>query len=184
MGCQTEKNKPDPISTIDSTSNNEQSSQHNHVLDTSRIAIIPLDNVEWLNDNYSPTNLSIAELSQLDTLLSLACEDYNLNLKKGHEELMEFYREDAEFMGEEFTERAFSEEGLIRELSNYRRQYVPYYNELGEKTVHVFCHCLAYPLNDWKLEVAGVNDGGNCHFDAVINLTKRTCKSIMVNGNA
>ncbi len=154
------------------------------VIDTSRITIIPLSNVSWLKEADRQANLSILELHQIDSLLILAAEDYNANVKKEHEELMAFYRDDAEFMGTEFIERPFPEDNLIRDLSSYRRQYVPYYNNEGEKIVTVYCHCLSFSLGKWQYEVLQINDGGNCHFDVVINLTKKTYERVWVNGYA
>lgn len=182
IACQSENNEAANESTTQL--NTESQTSHSLVIDTTLIAIIPLKNVEWLNHDYSPATLMNSELSELDSLLTISCLNYNLDTRKSHEELMEFFREDAEFMGETFVENEFSEDLLIRDLNNYRRQYVPYYNKAGEKTVHVFCNCVEFELQNWQTQIGGVNDGGNCHFDAIINLTLKTCEQLMVNGNA
>ncbi len=177
MGCAPESNTT-------SLENHEEPLHYVDVIDTSLITIIPLNNTCRPKEADHQAKLSILELNQIDTLLKQAAEDYNANVKKEHEELMAFYRDDADFMGTEFVERPFPKDNLIQDLSNYRRQYIPYYNDKGEKIVTVYCHCLSFSLGKWQYEVLQIEDGGNCHFDTVINLTKRTHERVWVNGYA
>jgi hypothetical protein len=158
--------------------------QYIDIIDTSRMAIIPLSNVGWMDENYTQAKLSIAELAKLDTLLFVSTEAYNQKVINEHDELMTFYREEAEYTNETFVEREVPTYRMIEDLSNYRRQYIPYYNEEGDKMVQVYCNCIHFNYEGWKTAVLHISDGGNCHFDALLNLTERTCTRISVNGYA
>lgn len=180
---ETEIAETEPPQLIDSTQAG-QTLKYIDIIDTSRMTIIPLSNVGWMNENYTQAKLSIIKLAELDTLLFVSSEEYNQIIISDYEELMAFYHEEAEFMDETFVEWDFASDHTILDLSNYRRQYIPYYNELGEKVVHIYCDCLSCPYENWKYEVLAINDGGNCHFDVILNLTKGTCKRVSVNGYA
>ncbi|NOQ73945.1 MAG: hypothetical protein GQ574_18210 [Crocinitomix sp.] len=151
------------------------------VIDTSLITIIPLTNAGWMTEADRQAKLSIADFQLIDLLIKAAVIAYNTNMKKEHEELLEFYREDAEFMGTA-PPADFPMQDTIPDYSNYIRQYVPYYNVENEKVVAINFSCSAY--GEWKTVLYQVNDGGNCYFDITLNLTTGQCERIMVNGYA
>ena len=124
---ETEIAETEPPQLIDSAQAG-QTLKYIDIIDTSRMTIIPLSNVGWMNENYTQAKLSIIELAELDTLLFVSSEEYNQKIISDYEELMAFYREEAEFMDETFVEWDFASDHTILDLSNYRRQYIPYYN--------------------------------------------------------
>ena|SRR5690554_5789024 len=73
---------------------------------------------------------------------------------------------------------------LIMEFNNYKRQYVPVINEIGEKIIWVNAFCSAPNDWDWHTQILGTEDGGNCYYSLSVNITQKTCYGIRVNGYA
>ena len=65
-------------------------------------------------------------------------------------------------------------------LKKYVLQYIVSISPNGEKIIWVNCFC--EPMNGWKDQVIGVHDGGNCFFNVMINLSKKTYYDFRVNG--
>lgn len=73
---------------------------------------------------------------------------------------------------------------LIMDISEYKRQYLPLINENGDKVVWVNSFCSIPEGWNWHTDILGTNDGGNCYFNLTLNLTKRSCEEMSVNGYA
>ncbi len=69
----------------------------------------------------------------------------------------------------------------LRDISEYKRQYVPFLNKKGEKEVWVNCFC-GFLEENWKEDLIDVMDGGNCFFNVRINLSTKTYCDLFING--
>jgi hypothetical protein len=67
-------------------------------------------------------------------------------------------------------------------FERYKMQLIPSINKSGEKVVFVNGFC-ATPSN-WLVEFVLVKDGGECYYQATINLRKRRFLSFSFNGEA
>lgn len=125
------------------------------------VAIIPYSKSKLDLENYKPTDLANSDLVLLDSLIEDFCKEYTIGL----------YPQARKSFGIDFS------------LRSYKRQYVPMLNKKGEKIVwaNFFCND---PIADWEKEIVHVRDGGNCFFNLKVNLTKRECYEICVNGYA
>lgn len=132
-------------------------------IDTSLIAIIPLDNSrDWLFDKtYSPSTLTQNDIMEIERLLIDCINKYNDKLSSD-------------------TKQYFS---IDLKQQKYMRQYVAVINKSGDKEVWVNCLCQTHG-DDWKTSIIMVDDGGNCYFNLKINLTKEKCYDLGVNGYA
>jgi len=70
---------------------------------------------------------------------------------------------------------------VIRDLGEYKFQFVPVVNVKGEKTVWINAFCDAFG-NDWKKDIVLVMDGGNCYFTAKIHLATKYVFELGTNG--
>jgi hypothetical protein len=79
-------------------------------------------------------------------------------------------------------------------LGGFKRQYVAYFNQKGEKIIWIngFCDVLDIPTEialgefemkpfDWKAKILDVDDGGDCYWQIMINMDTREYK-LRVNG--
>ena len=66
---------------------------------------------------------------------------------------------------------------------NYKRQYICYFNEAGEKEVFINCFHKSFIRNNdiWESELIRVFDGGNYFFKITINITNRTYYDFLIN---
>ncbi len=71
----------------------------------------------------------------------------------------------------------------LENLSDYKRQYFPSYNDKKEKVIWVNYFCDGSFIN-WKKTLVIVNDGGKCFFQFTINLSTKKISDFMTNGNA
>ncbi len=81
-------------------------------------------------------------------------------------------------------------------IRNYYRQYVFFSKTNGDSMVYVngFCELLKQPVDscntiiwkpiDWKKTIVIVEDGGDCYWRILINLTKKNFDFFMINGEA
>ena len=69
------------------------------------------------------------------------------------------------------------------DLKEYKRQYIVYVDEKGNKNVYINCFCSSDEFKDyWKKELVRVDDGGRCFFNVTINITKLYIEHIDING--
>ena len=145
----------------------------NTSIDTSSIAIIKNDEVlpHLLQDAAGSAELSNNDLKVIDKTLETVIADYNSE----HEIIFKQF-------GEQHPDANFKREYFIIDLKSYKRQYIAFYNKLGEKEVWVNCICNA--SKDWQHKLVTVKDGGNCYFNLKINLTRDFNYDFYVNGSA
>lgn len=67
-------------------------------------------------------------------------------------------------------------------LAAYSCQLVPVINPQGEKQVWVNGFCQAPPA--WRTHLFLVDDGGDCYFNVMLNLTQRKWGELSFNGEA
>lgn len=128
------------------------------ILDSNKIVILPIDTSIYLIPTYvRATELTNQELAEVEQLLNKCLAPKRLPTREDLE---------SQIM-----------------LSEYRRQYIPYINQKGEKFVWVNCFC-ADRLEYWKKTVVQVMDGGSCFFNVTINLTEKIFDKIRINGVA
>jgi hypothetical protein len=110
--------------------------------------------------NGIPTDLTEIDLENINKILQVAINNYNIDLKKSWEKDIG--------------------------LSKYNRQYIAIINENGEKEVYVNCFKNRQVRNDehWKNHLIIVVDGGSDYFQIKINLTKLFYYDFFVNGYA
>jgi hypothetical protein len=68
-------------------------------------------------------------------------------------------------------------------LRVHLRQYVCVLDLKGDKLVWVNCFCSAYN-NEWRTKLFMVDDGGNCYYSFIVNLTTGKYYNLFVNGEA
>ena len=70
--------------------------------------------------------------------------------------------------------KCISKSGLIH--SRYKRQYIPYISQNGQKHITIIYFYLDSRVNlNWKNHLVIVNDGpADCYLEVTINLTKNT----------
>ncbi len=66
----------------------------------------------------------------------------------------------------------------------FRRQYVPYILENGDKIVWINFFCYEPENDKWKSEILSFRDGGSCFFNIKVNLTEKKYYDFYINGVA
>jgi len=135
--------------------------------DTTVIAILNYDTAHyWTPQNSSIASLTQSDIDLIDSLLNTCVVTYNKEQSDNMEKLPKEYQQ-PEFV-------------LIDSLKKYKRQYLPYIDSNGQKTVWINCFCTGSVY--WKTQVFSVKDGGKCFFNLKVNLTTKTCLDLYVNG--
>ena len=73
---------------------------------------------------------------------------------------------------------------IIENLKSYRRQYVGYFNEKGEKVIYINLFWKKNIKPDWLTKQVDVLDGGHYYWKVSINLTTSQLFNFYVNGEA
>ena len=130
-------------------------------IDTSKIAILQIpkrESIAWETKGVLAATLSENELKQTEAILNAAIASIHKNSLDSNW------------------------------LSRYKRQYIPFINEKGEKLVWVNCFCDGFgEFKDWKIEIAEtdqVRDGGDCFIKVTINLTENSFFKLGTHGYA
>ncbi len=71
----------------------------------------------------------------------------------------------------------------MKNTNNYSKQCIATKNSDGEIEVWVNCACSGIAKDSFKYFIGTVHDGGHCYFSLKINLTKKECFDIAINGN-
>ena len=152
---------------------NPESKINLQTIDTSYYAILQFDTPDTLlSKNATVTTLTKNEIQEIDTLLKKCIDSYN------PEQLAKFNS-----ISKAHPEYNLKVQNFVIDLSRYKRQYFPFVNSAGQKEVWVNCFCNDFGKN-WKNERLTVEDGGNCFFSVVINLTTKSYHHFIVNGEA
>ncbi|HWY34363.1 MAG TPA: hypothetical protein VNX68_06930 [Nitrosopumilaceae archaeon] len=125
--------------------------------DTLQYAVIKYKGGRYPNfDSAVPSDLSSIEIDTVFSLLKRAIVVHNRTIHN------KFY--------------------VVRDLEEYKFQFVPIVNVKGEKIVWINAFCGTFGANNWKKDIVLVMDGGNCYFQAKINLTTKSVFEIGTNG--
>ncbi len=111
---------------------------------------------KWIFKFSTPADLTPDDLAQIEKLVNQAVKKNNSKQKESRQ---------------------------IKDLSEYKYQYVAVFNRDNEKEVWVNAFCNAFET-DWKKEIVSVKDGGSCYFNLKINLSSSTFYDLSVNGEA
>ena len=133
---------------------------------------------DWIYENAKPTQLTEANLNQIEGILNRAVTEYNLGQAQNIKERKEWFEET--YPNQDFEK---SEPKLTLNLDDYKRQYFAVINENGQKEVWVNLFCTT-EYSNWKEEIVIWHDGGNCFFNLKINLIKNSYRDFHVNGHA
>ena len=149
-----------------------QSSMTQKQTDTSVIAILPfIDSGIGVFKKGKSAQLTPIDLSEIEKLLTDCINKYNMEQEKKFNAISKEHP------------NTFDENNFVIDLKHYKRQYIAFINEKGEKEVFINCFCRDWGKN-WKKEIIMVKDGGNCYFNLKINLTTKTQYDLQVNGEA
>ena len=122
-----------------------------------------------LTESSKTSEITEAEFNFINDALKECVAKYNNNVKEGFRKRKE--------------KRKNAKMYLIKDLKNYKIQYVPYLNEKGEKEIWINGFCDNFD-SEWKRNIIYVFDGGNCFFNVKINVSTKECLSIGTNGYA
>jgi len=69
--------------------------------------------------------------------------------------------------------------------THYRRQYVPYIDKNGHKSVWINCFCTddGMDFSNWKSSIVLVADGGSCFLNLTIDISDASFSNFETNGN-
>ena len=152
---------------------NQKQQQSSIAIDTSLIAILPFDTTQhWIFKGNKPTSLTNDDLLKIETVLNDFIKDYNPDQERQFKEI-----------NHKHPEYKLDKRNFIIDLARYKRQYIATINAKGEKEVWINCFCNTHNRN-WRQQIIGVRDGGNCYFNLKINLTTGKYYDLMVNGDA
>jgi hypothetical protein len=151
--------------------------KQSYVYDTADFTVIPFTNNYWVFNDASPAGLSAGEIVKVESILAGCITGYNLRELRRLDSVM------SDFSGISSEEKDALVKTHFIDLANYKRQYFPIINSKGEKEVWVNCFCSgSWHFSEWRRQIVEVSDGGNCFFNVIINLTRRTYRDLRVNG--
>ena len=144
----------------------------NFQVDTSTYVILKFNTKDtWLFKSAKPTSLSNNEIQAIEGILKKCIDKHNIYQEKEYKK-----------NSQKYPEYNFNRGDFIIDLSRYKRQYIPVINSRGEKEVWINCLCSSEWHKYWRDEIVMVMDGGNCYFNVIINMSKKTYYNLMVNG--
>lgn len=144
-------------------------------LDTSTFKIFEYDSsYYWI----FPKNSVNAKLTTEDLIISEQL--LNNEIRTFNEEGQ--IRKDS--LKKKFPNYQFFENQFSINLEEYRRQYIVVTAPTGEKLLHINFFCGPDGFEYWKDEYVIVDDGGNCFFQVIINISKKKLVEFYVNGVA
>lgn len=141
--------------------------------DTTQFVILPFDpSYEWMFKNAKPATINSQEIEQADIIIKKYIDNYNPKQKSLFDSILKVH-----------PNRYIKVEDYIIDFQRYKRQYVTVVNKKGEKEIWVNFFCRTYN-KDWKNYLVFVKDGGNCYFNLKVNLSKKICYALAINGHA
>jgi hypothetical protein len=128
--------------------------------DSSRIAIIQLDKrYTWIfSDASKSAALDASEMIQIDSMITVAVKTFNTSLAA--------------------DKKGFS---IDLKKTNFKKQYIAFYNKNGEKEVWINALCDIDLDNRWRHEIIQAEDGGNCYFNFKLNLSTNQSYNFRIN---
>jgi hypothetical protein len=140
--------------------------------DSNKIAIFKYkENSEWPFKSAKPYELRDSDFRIIEDVLKKSMYVWNI-------EQANVYK----LKCDSFPNQHFYLSNFNINLNNYNRQYIAVINSKGEKEVWINCICNT-DKNDWKKEIVLVDDGGNCYWQIIINITKKVSYDLFVNDN-
>ena len=85
---------------------------------------------------------------------------------------------------DQIFKKCVSENNIDTSYFHYKRQYIPFVDNAGNKKIWINCFCSDFD-NDfphWKKSIVIVSDGGSCFFNLIINLNDNSFSNLEVNG--
>ncbi len=152
----------------------QDSSRHITFKDTARYTVLSNDkfgNEYYYDKTVRPSTLSDAELVVIEGILDKEVLKYN---QLEYERVMEYLKNRPEVTANVTIYQ-------IKDVFKYYQQFVPVTNQKGEKEVWVNCFCSKHGQLNWKENIVGMLDGGNCYFQLKINLTQKLVYYFRVN---
>lgn len=125
-----------------------------------------------------PENSIKSELTNED--IKIAEQLLNQEIKKFNEE----GKIRSDYLKEKFPDRQFYEKQFSIILEEYRRQYIIATSPTRDKILHINFFCGTEGFEYWKEEYVSVDDGGNCFFQVLVNISKIKLLEFSVNGVA
>lgn len=143
-------------------------------LDKSDFVVLPFqEEWDWVFSNAKPTELSQAELIEIEKLINLAIKKNNEN------EASKLINHNKNYSNDKWKET-----GYELKIKRFKRQYVPVINQNGKKEIWINFFCDDWGVADWRSDLIQVLDGGNCYFSLKIDLTNKTYSELSINGYA
>ncbi len=132
--------------------------QNKSKTDSPKYSVIKYDSSKhkWIFKFSTPADLTAEDFAQIENLVNQAVKENNTKQKEARQ---------------------------IKNLSEYKFQYVAVYNRATEKEVWVNAFCADFKM-DLNKEIVTVDDGGSCFFNLKINLSSSTFYDLSVNGEA
>lgn len=131
--------------------------QKKQIAGDANLAVILYDSAKhnWIfEEKGSRTELSETEINDVKSIVEKAVKEGNAKPSKHYSNL---------------------------NLAEYKFQYIPIITNTGEKQVWVNAFCNSDGV-DWSKDIVAVDDGGECYWNTIVNLTKKTYRNFMVNG--
>ncbi|MDE3254991.1 MAG: hypothetical protein KGN97_03350 [Bacteroidota bacterium] len=155
------------------TENKNQEKPTNTIqIDTSIIAVLPLDTtLHWIFNTGKPADLTTDDFFKIETILKKCIDEYNLEQEKQFKEV-----------NDKHPESNLYKKNFFIGLTGYKRQYMASINSKGEKEVWINCFCREWDKLSRTSPVM-VKDGGSCYFNLKVNLTTGQYYELLVNGD-
>ena len=138
-------------------------------IDKSRYVILPYNKSDYYVAGRFTTNsvkakLTEKEINEIEPLLYQCVKEYNDKQEQVHIESPEAKRK-----------------RFMIDISSYKFQFIAARTPKGDKIVWVNCSCASFDY--WEKQVIRINDGGNCFFNLMIDVTKGFYYDFSVNAN-
>ena len=146
----------------------------NSLLHYDKETIVILDNSKSnLLKNNQKAQLNSNDIIEIENILKASILQYNINEEKKLPKLRDKY-----------PEKKIDKNSVDIKLENYKRQYVPYINNIGQKEVWIYCIKNTRAHSTWKKEILFAVGGGDNYFKVTINLSNKTYQNFSINGPA
>ena len=127
----------------------------------------------WLFKDAKPVTLAEIELTEIEQIIEKAVKENNeqqqVNLEKHNKE---------------YPDNPWTETGFEISTKGFKRQYVAVINNKEQKEIWINFFCDDWGNENWKSELMGVEDGGNCYFNLKVNLETGEYSELYINGYA
>ena len=142
-------------------------------IDKSRYVILPYDKSDYYVAGRFTTNsvkakLTEKEIGELEPILYQCIKEYN-------------DKQEQAYNANHSNPADAKRKGFMIDISNYKFQFIAARTPKGDKIVWVNCSCAYFDY--WNKQIIRINDGGNCFFNLMIDVTKGFYYDFSVNAN-